>query len=374
LNFAQISVKGTSRHAVLVNMAQTKMKAAFIDHSFHKKTSSNAFIKELLSETFDLTYYYDESWIGGKKVNIDTLKNSNYEYIFYWQVIHDVRELKKLKNKKIIWFPMWDEVVGMSTTGWLLFRTIPIKIVCFSKTLYDKLKNLEFNCRYFQYFMNPETLQIISDFNTKRVYFWIRTEELTWDIIKKKIRSNNIDSLTFMAVPDPKHSLVLPTEEDIKKYNIKIYEQFLEQDEYQNLVSKANIYIAPRKHEGIGMSFLEALCRGQCVIAPNTPTMNEYIKDGENGYLYDLDDRENLKELDLSDFELIAKTARKRAVIGYKIWQQQKVELVEYINNDKNFYKSSEIVIFLKIKYLQTYSLITKMYRLMTLIINKFHF
>lgn len=162
------------------------MKAAFIDHSFHKKTSSNAFIKELLSETFDLTYYYDESWIGGKKVNIDTLKNSNYEYIFYWQVIHDVRELKKLKNKKIIWFPMWDEVVGMSTTGWLLFRTIPIKIVCFSKTLYDKLKNLEFNCRYFQYFMNPETLQIISDFNTKRVYFWIRTEELTWDIIKKK--------------------------------------------------------------------------------------------------------------------------------------------------------------------------------------------
>ena len=46
---------------------------AFVDHSFHEKTRSSDFIKELLSSYFDLTYYGDNSWQGGKNIPIEEL-------------------------------------------------------------------------------------------------------------------------------------------------------------------------------------------------------------------------------------------------------------------------------------------------------------
>jgi glycosyltransferase involved in cell wall biosynthesis len=54
---------------------------------------------------------------------------------------------------------------------------------------------------------------------------------------------------------------------------------------YFNIASEANIYIAPRSVEGVGLTFIEALSRGSAVVAYNGPTMNEYIRHKENGYL-----------------------------------------------------------------------------------------
>jgi glycosyltransferase involved in cell wall biosynthesis len=37
------------------------------------------------------------------------------------------------------------------------------------------------------------------------------------------------------------------------------------------------------------MAFLEAMAMGKCIVAHNDATMNEYIKDGVNGILFDAD-------------------------------------------------------------------------------------
>ena len=334
---------------------QTKKKAAFIDHSFHKETMCTVFLKELLSKTFELVEYYDESWNDGNKIDIDLLNKNEYEYIFYFQFIHKLKELKKLRNVKIVWFPMWDSVWRTKNSEWLKYQTLPIKIVCFSKLLYDKLHKLGFDCAYFQYFIDPQSVQPVTDYNTKRVYFWNRIEEINWDIVKKLLGNTPIDSFTFMAVPDPNYNPQIPSGEDIKRYNIQIYDRFLNLEEYLNLVSKANIYIAPRKFEGIGMTFLEALCRGQFVIAPNFATMNEYIVHEENGYLYDLN---NLQEIDFDDFEIIGKEARVRAIEGYKKWQHQEIELIKFVGEFGTLKTKTRIIVFLKIKFLKTLELI----------------
>ena len=54
------------------------------------------------------------------------------------------------------------------------------------------------------------------------------------------------------------------------------------------------------------MGFLKAMAMGRCVIAPNTPTMNEYIEDGINGFLYDL---RNLSPLKIENVREIQKNA-----------------------------------------------------------------
>ena len=53
---------------------------------------------------------------------------------------------------------------------------------------------------------------------------------------------------------------------------------------------KSTIYIASRPYEGIGMSFLEAMADGRCVVAHDNTTHNEYIEHGKNGFLFDMEE------------------------------------------------------------------------------------
>lgn len=73
----------------------------------------------------------------------------------------------------------------------------------------------------------------------------------------------------------------------------------------QQYIQKSALYFAPRKYEGIGMSFLEAMASGRCVIAPDYPTMNEYIKNGETGYLYNFKRPQKIKFDDIKNSKKI---------------------------------------------------------------------
>jgi glycosyltransferase involved in cell wall biosynthesis len=68
-----------------------------------------------------------------------------------------------------------------------------------------------------------------------------------------------------------------------KEWAEKLWEK---REDYLRLLAQFNIYLAPRRHEGIGMAYLEAMAMGMCVVAENQPTANEYILSGENGILY----------------------------------------------------------------------------------------
>lgn len=269
---------------------------------------------------------------------------------------------------------MYDSVLGMKNSVWLRYQIAPIKIVCFSKNLYDKLIRLGFDCVYFQYFINPQTIQPVNNYDAARVYFWNRVEEINWDVIKELLGNNHIESLTVMAVPDPNHNTQIPPEKDLQKYNIQLNYKFLNYEDYIDLVSRSNIYVAPRKFEGIGMSFLEALCRGQCVIAPNFPTMNEYIVNGENGYLYELN---KLEEINLYNFEIVGKEARSRAIDGFKKWQQQKGKLIEYVSDFNNIDRNSKIALYNKIFFLTieefAFLIMLKMKRTFLELVNSIH-
>ena len=56
--------------------------------------------------------------------------------------------------------------------------------------------------------------------------------------------------------------------------------------DYLKYLNQANIFIAPRAAEGVGLSFVEALARGCAVFAYDAPTMNEYITHKADGFLF----------------------------------------------------------------------------------------
>ena len=84
--------------------------------------------------------------------------------------------------------------------------------------------------------------------------------------------------------------------------------------------------------EGIGMSFLEAMALGQCVVAPDAPTMNEYISNGTNGLLYPL---ERPGALDLSRHREIGARARDSIERGFARWQASQEALLDFIATPK---------------------------------------
>lgn len=300
-------------------------KAAFVDHSFHKKTKPVEFLKELLSKKFELDYFYDESWRGGKPPPIPELRR--YDYVFYLQSIHDVRALSELKNKRLVWVPMYDGVVGMTNAQLLEFRRLPLKIIAFSKKLYERMMGLGFNCFYIQYFPNPRLFEPVHDYRDKRVYFWNRIPNINWETVKILL-GDQMDSVTYVDNPDPTFKIIPPSKEEVNELGIKIYKGFLKRKKFLSLVSKANVFVAPRIYEGIGQSFLEAMARGQCVVASNTPTMNEYILDGKTGYLYNL---EAPRPISLEHFEQVGRAARAYMLEGFYRFEKNKHGIINFI-------------------------------------------
>lgn len=83
-------------------------KIVFIDLSFHQKTKSSEFFKEILKEKYIIEELYDESWRGGQDIKASQINNLNPDIVIYWQAIAHPEEIKKVKAMNIIWIPMED--------------------------------------------------------------------------------------------------------------------------------------------------------------------------------------------------------------------------------------------------------------------------
>jgi glycosyltransferase involved in cell wall biosynthesis len=101
---------------------------------------------------------------------------------------------------------------------------------------------------------------------------------------------------------------------------------------YHQLLERCDIFIAPREYEGIGMAVLEAMSLGKVVAAPNNPTMNEYIVDGRNGILFDLDNPRELASYDLGG---IGARARESFIRGRADWLSQEEQIIEYLSETR---------------------------------------
>lgn len=122
--------------------------------------------------------------------------------------------------------------------------------------------------------------------------------------------------------------------------------------EMQKIIESSSIYIAPRFAEGIGMSFLEAMAMGRCVVAVNNPTMNEYIINGVTGFLYEY---ENPKIFIDTDILEIQKNTYNYIKEGYENWEKDKFQILDWVlkkneiiltlfEEPKNIYKIWNII------------------------------
>lgn len=212
---------------------------------------------------------------------------------------------------------------------WKQFSFLPIKIIAFSKKIHSYCQKFNIDSIYAQYHENPDKLSFYKiPEKGNHVFFWYRGN-IKFEDIKKIISHEQVDSFIYKSNPDPKFNKENISQEDIEKYKIKIIEKgYIPENEYYQMLSQTNIFIAPRKKEGIGMSFLKPTSMGHCIIANDDSTMNEYVTDKENGYLFNIN---KSQKIDISDNKILSKKSKEKNIFGFKQWQEDKKNIINFV-------------------------------------------
>ena len=111
-----------------------------------------------------------------------------------------------------------------------------------------------------------------------------------------------------------------------------------------SIIDNSDIFILPSKREGMPQSLIEAMSRGKVVISSKTDGGKEIVKDGENGYLFDIGNEVQLSDKILESIkknkknELIKENARK--TVEQFSWSKLINKIDEVIQNQKILYSN----------------------------------
>lgn len=271
------------------SLTMQKPKVLLVDHSCHKTTRSFDFFATLLSNFFDVSFhYYDNAY----RCELTKEKASEYEFLFFLEFLPSRYQIC-VPGAKNIFVPMYDNEWD-SNWQWKRIARSGMSVISFSKHLAGHaLKHGVKNLLEVQYFPDPAQYKDMQG-DPSTLLFWDRGS-IPFRVVKSLFEKTAIKkTIVIRHVKDTElHSII--SETDLVDYNIAITEtSFMPREAYLNLIREAGIIIAPRRKEGIGMAFLEAMAMGKCVVAHNDATMNEYIENGINGFLFDADNPSQL--------------------------------------------------------------------------------
>jgi len=282
------------------------MNIFWIDHSFHKLTRSNDFFKGWLASfgyDFARQFHFDpssdQSTIS-QSLNELILLRPDAVILFQLDFLGPILLAHGIPT---IVIPMYDGSGFMPYEHWSLLRNA--LIINFSTNLHTKCLAAGCNSAYIKYVPNEldaqkpkhtSNLVASNEFTCgcPNILWWVRQsrEDANWISILKFVNTFERYNIHLHIAPDDKNTKLDFTLADASKLfinagRITSSTWFNNRSDYTDLLSSSDLYIAPRKAEGIGMSFLEAMNHGCCVVAPNSPTHNEYITHMLNGILVD---------------------------------------------------------------------------------------
>jgi hypothetical protein len=237
-------------------------------------------------------------------------------------------------HPNVVFVPMLDQIglshdsVDALAAFWAPFHGS--KVLSFSAAVHTLAMSFGIVSHFARYYPEVPTAACAPAATGLRGFFWLRREmELDWRLVRTLISRTQFETFHLHAVGDPGFPrLRLPPNDDLLAYNITITNWFEDKAEFESVVREANVYFAPRLSEGIGQSFLEAMGRGQCVVAPDSPTMNEYIIHGVNGILYD---PRRPSPVDFAEVARLGDAARRGARVGRKHWDALADDVVDFI-------------------------------------------
>ena len=260
--------------------------------------------------------FWDESWRSDRSFDPAPVLAGRYDRIIVWQVEQPVERLLRSGASNIVYVPMWDGADQLGDADWRRFAGV--KVLSFCRELHRIVGQAGLTSLYAQYWPDPADFAPIEDVSSLRGFFWKRSPAIRWRDIEQLIGTAPFERLHIHTADDPGEASNDPVAASTDG-RITVSSWFEDPAELQALLGRHTVYFAPRAQEGIGFSFIEAMCRGMAVVAADQPTMNEYITDGVDGLLWPLGAP---APLDFSDVARLGARARQRALLGRRRWTE----------------------------------------------------
>lgn len=302
------------------------MRVLFIDLAYHTKTKSADFFLEILRSAFDVeTHYYDVQY----QTNIPQEKVDRADVVIMWEAVLG-RRFFAIPGKPCIYVPMYDGEWG-SRALWKRIARSGCRVVSFS----DKISTLakcggvpDNDILELRYAYNPADFPDSAG-DPDIVALWERGF-FSFSDLKKLFPPKFFKKVILFRRPQPDLVYESISESDRREYNVEINDApFLPKADYVRLLREPGVYVAPRPKEGIGMSFLEQLAMGKCVIVHDDGTMNEYVKDGVNGIVRNFYGVP--KPVTREDILTIRKNVLEVARRQYDRWQKDRGAVVSFV-------------------------------------------
>jgi hypothetical protein len=253
------------------------LRIAFIDHAYHRVTKSADFFVDLLRTRFDVTVYY--AGIQSEDMVGDILM-ADFDIVVLWQTEYLAPVFIAAKQRTVC-IPMYDGTGGAPEHFWTHMRQA--RLISFCQTMHRRLVSLGLNSLPVQYMKDPATFAPVADYTMPRAVFWQRLPEQGLTSARVRAMLGPDVHLHVHNAPDT----VSP--EHYPAHGADTVSYFdLDHNVLAQEMDQANIFVASRHNEGIGMGLLEAMARGMVVIAHDAPTHDEYITHGVNGLLTNL--------------------------------------------------------------------------------------
>lgn len=229
--------------------------------------------------------YADVKLIPWDGSSLGVMPKDPTEVIWFHQLPPSVEEMSTLGGR-IVWSPMWDHARGYTQAWW---NKLPkaVRIVAFSEAVANRAETAGLPTVRLKYYADPNRFPPVLWGQERVMMYWNRTGLVGPKLLQRLCDALGIDTLLFKNVIDPLISrdaaYELPS--TLGRTVVEGFDHIKDREEYYRLLRRANVYIAPRKFEGVGLTFLEALASGCAVLGHNAPTMNEYIGHGQDGFL-----------------------------------------------------------------------------------------
>lgn len=288
----------------------------YYDIPQREKTESTSVIKTLLKNNYNLIECFDHQMF-----DVSIKKG---DLFLFFQRPPSENLISRLEGANLIYIPMYDEARNYSRST--IRSWASLKIVNFCKAMNDNMKKWGFNCFYTQYYPKPEKTEIdLCEMN--RAFYWRRescyiNEAIPPQLVKRIVGNNPIKLHVHSETR-------YEDERDIVEMIESRSTWFKEKSDMIKILRGCSMYLAPRESEGIGLSFLEAMANGLAVVGADNPTINEYITDGVNGYLYNL---LAPRPLDIKNISEVRKRSLESCAVGYERWEQEKWDLLKFID------------------------------------------
>ena len=303
------------------------MHILFVDIDFHLTTKSADFFLKILRSFFEVeTHYYHAAY----DANIPQEKIDRADIIIVWQTMLERKDFV-VNGKPCIFIPMYDDDWG-SRFQWKRIGLSGAHIISFCNAISkrairggvpsNRLLDLRFayNPDDFNGFEGDPDVAAIWD----RGFFGMHE-------FKQMFPPRFFKKILLIRRPQPDLRFQPISQNDKLAYNIVIIEsEFIPKQDYLQLIKEPGVFLAPRPKEGIGMSFLEALAMGKCVIAHDDASMNEYIIDGKNGLIRNF--YGNIFPISKADILSVRNYTKTYSKAQYNRWIADKEKIVSFIN------------------------------------------